>query len=128
MVGAMSTAKPARLSQRLGTLTRRVTRESQSERAQTRLEDFVIITGDLTFLVHAELAPLEYSDAWNLIDRLEVPAFLAPGNHDLYSFDDIVGDSTRFVEGALVIGVEHSMMVNEDVQRSRDANATFGAR
>jgi UPF0042 nucleotide-binding protein len=45
MVGAMSTAKPARLSQRLGTLTRRVARESQPEQGRTRLEDFVIITG-----------------------------------------------------------------------------------
>jgi UPF0042 nucleotide-binding protein len=45
MVVAMSTAKPARLSQRLGTLTRRVTREGQSDRESSRLEDFVVITG-----------------------------------------------------------------------------------
>ncbi|HZO37490.1 MAG TPA: RNase adapter RapZ [Solirubrobacteraceae bacterium] len=41
----MSTAKPARLSQRLGTLTRRVAREGGSERNSSRLEDFIVITG-----------------------------------------------------------------------------------
>jgi 3',5'-cyclic AMP phosphodiesterase CpdA len=53
--------------------------------------DFVLVTGDLTFENHSTILPYEYEDAWRLLDRLEVPAFVAPGNHDLYSNDDIVG-------------------------------------
>jgi UPF0042 nucleotide-binding protein len=41
----MSATKPARLSQRLGNLTRRSHRDSGASEAVSRLEDFVIITG-----------------------------------------------------------------------------------
>lgn len=54
--------------------------------------DVVLVAGDLTFAVHPRAAPYEYEDAWRLFDRLEVPSFFAPGNHDLYAFDDYVDD------------------------------------
>jgi UPF0042 nucleotide-binding protein len=41
----MSTTKPARLSQRLGSLTRRHARDEEADAASSRLQDFVIITG-----------------------------------------------------------------------------------
>ena len=53
--------------------------------------DFVLVAGDLTFGVHPRALPYEYEDAWAILDELEVPAFLAPGNHDLYAFDDAAG-------------------------------------
>jgi hypothetical protein len=61
--------------------------------------DFVLVTGDLTFLLHARALPYEYEDAWRLLDRLEVPAFLTPGNHDLYAIDDYLGDTEPIVDG-----------------------------
>lgn len=54
--------------------------------------DFVLVAGDLTFGVHPRAAPYEYADAWRLFDRLEVPSFFSPGNHDLYAFDDYLDD------------------------------------
>ncbi|MDP9141033.1 MAG: metallophosphoesterase [Pseudomonadota bacterium] len=61
--------------------------------------DFVLVTGDLTFLLHPSLLPYEYEDAWRLLDRLEVPAFVASGNHDLYAIDDYLGDTPPLVDG-----------------------------
>ncbi len=61
--------------------------------------DFVLVTGDLTFLLHPQLLPYEYEDAWRLLDRLEVPAFVASGNHDLYAIDDYLGDTPPLVDG-----------------------------
>ncbi len=61
--------------------------------------DFVIITGDLTFAVHPQGVPYEYDDAWKLLDKLEVPAFLSPGNHDLYALDDYSGQDLSEVDG-----------------------------
>jgi len=61
--------------------------------------DFVLVTGDLTSLVHPAALPFEYEDAWRLLDRLEVPAYVAPGNHDLYAIDDYVDDSQTLVDG-----------------------------
>ncbi len=61
--------------------------------------DFVIVTGDLTFLVHPSVLPYEYEDAWRLLDRLEVPAFVASGNHDLYAIDDYLGDTPPLIDG-----------------------------
>ena len=56
--------------------------------------DFVLVTGDLTFLAYPQALPYEYEDIWNLLDRIEVPVFVSPGNHDLYIVDDYVGGST----------------------------------
>lgn len=61
--------------------------------------DFVLITGDLTFAVHPTTLPYEYEDAWRLLDRLEVPAFLTPGNHDLYAVDDYAPGDLSIVDG-----------------------------
>lgn len=49
--------------------------------------DIVLMAGDLTFALHARVMPYEYEDAYRILDRLEVPSFANPGNHDLYSFD-----------------------------------------
>lgn len=61
--------------------------------------DFVLVAGDLTFGVHPRAAPYEYEDAWRLFDRLEVPSFFSPGNHDLYAFDDYSGDDVHAMDG-----------------------------
>jgi hypothetical protein len=49
--------------------------------------DFVLITGDLTFLLYPRPANIEYEDAYRILSRLRVPAFVSPGNHDLYDLD-----------------------------------------
>lgn len=61
--------------------------------------DFVIVTGDLTFLLHSSAVPYEYEDAWRLLDRLEVPAFVSSGNHDLYALDDYLGADQTVADG-----------------------------
>lgn len=55
--------------------------------------DFVLITGDLTFAVHPRAMPYEYEDAWRILDRLEVPSFATPGNHDLYDLDYVQAET-----------------------------------
>lgn len=49
--------------------------------------DFVLVTGDLTFAVYPRAANYEYEEAFSILSTLQVPAFLNPGNHDLYNFD-----------------------------------------
>lgn len=61
--------------------------------------DLVLVAGDLTFGIHPRAAPYEYEDAWRLFDRLEVPSFVSPGNHDLYAFDDYVNDDVHAMDG-----------------------------
>lgn len=61
--------------------------------------DFVLVAGDLTFGVHPRALPYEYEDAWRIFDRLEVPSFFSPGNHDLYAFDDYAGTGPHAVDG-----------------------------
>lgn len=55
--------------------------------------DAVLLTGDLTFAVHPRAMPYEYEDAWRILDRLEVPSFAAPGNHDLYELDYVQAET-----------------------------------
>lgn len=61
--------------------------------------DFVLVTGDLTFLAYPQALPYEYEDIWNLLDRLQVPVFVSPGNHDLYVMDDYAGGTTALWDG-----------------------------
>lgn len=49
--------------------------------------DLVLIAGDVTFAAHPSAYPYEYAEAYRVLDRLEVPSFAAPGNHDLYALD-----------------------------------------
>jgi 3',5'-cyclic AMP phosphodiesterase CpdA len=49
--------------------------------------DFVLVAGDLTFAVYPRPANTEYEDAYRILSRLRVPAFVTPGNHDLYDLD-----------------------------------------
>lgn len=49
--------------------------------------DFVLVAGDLTFALYPRPANVEYEDAFRILSRLEVPAYMNPGNHDLYDFD-----------------------------------------
>lgn len=49
--------------------------------------DFVLITGDLNFGVYPEAVNAEYEESYRLVNTIEVPTFLTPGNHDLYHFD-----------------------------------------
>ncbi|MGH2734698.1 MAG: metallophosphoesterase family protein, partial [Actinomycetota bacterium] len=49
--------------------------------------DFVLVAGDLTFAVYPRPANVEYEDAYRILSRLRVPAYMTPGNHDLYDLD-----------------------------------------
>jgi len=49
--------------------------------------DFVLVAGDLTFAIYPRPFNVEYEDAYRILSRLKVPAYLSPGNHDLYDFD-----------------------------------------
>jgi len=49
--------------------------------------DFVLVAGDLTFLLYPRPINLEYEDAYRILSRLRVPTYLSPGNHDLYDLD-----------------------------------------
>jgi hypothetical protein len=49
--------------------------------------DFVLVAGDLTFGIYPRPANYEYEDAYRILSRLRVPAYMSPGNHDLYNFD-----------------------------------------
>jgi hypothetical protein len=62
--------------------------------------DLVLVAGDLTFIAHPTTAPLEYADAYEILDRLEVPSFVTPGNHDLYALDDYTEiDQLELIDG-----------------------------
>jgi 3',5'-cyclic AMP phosphodiesterase CpdA len=60
--------------------------------------DLVLMSGDLTFAVHPRAMPYEYEDAWRILDRLEVPSFAAPGNHDLYDLDYLRAETGLYDE------------------------------
>ncbi|HEX9712554.1 MAG TPA: metallophosphoesterase [Actinomycetota bacterium] len=49
--------------------------------------DFVLVAGDLTFAIYPRPFNVEYEDAYRILSRLKVPAYMSPGNHDLYDFD-----------------------------------------
>lgn len=49
--------------------------------------DFVLVAGDLNFGIYPEAINYEYEESYRLINTIEVPTFLSPGNHDLYHFD-----------------------------------------
>lgn len=53
--------------------------------------DLILVTGDLTFGVHPRALPYEYEDAYSIINKLQAPTFVTPGNHDLYTFEPVDG-------------------------------------
>lgn len=50
--------------------------------------DLVLVPGDLTFGLYPRALPYEYEDAYTLVNEVEAPTFLVPGNHDLYAVHD----------------------------------------
>lgn len=50
--------------------------------------DIVLVAGDLTFGLYPRPLTHEYEDAYTLINKIEAPTFLTPGNHDLYTFHE----------------------------------------
>nr|WP_241680279.1 metallophosphoesterase [Metabacillus mangrovi] len=61
--------------------------------------DFVVITGDLMF---GQLNPLEYvyeyKETYEVLQKLNVPVFLVPGNHDYYAQDATLTDGAKYWE------------------------------
>ncbi|UTE77673.1 metallophosphoesterase [Rossellomorea sp. KS-H15a] len=61
--------------------------------------DFVVITGDLMF---GQLNPLEYiyeyEETYKMLQKLNVPVYIVPGNHDYYAQDATLTDGAKYWE------------------------------
>ncbi|TKD70837.1 metallophosphoesterase family protein [Pseudalkalibacillus hwajinpoensis] len=61
--------------------------------------DFVVVTGDLMF---GQLNPLEYiyeyEETYRVLQKLDVPVYLVPGNHDYYAQDATLTDGAKYWE------------------------------
>ncbi len=61
--------------------------------------DFVLVAGDLAFAIYPRPFNVEYEDAFRILSRLQVPAYMSPGNHDLYDFDYDDADRPHATDG-----------------------------
>ncbi|KZZ85352.1 metallophosphoesterase family protein [Bacillus sp. SJS] len=61
--------------------------------------DFVVVTGDLMF---GQLNPLEYiyeyEETYKVLQQLNVPVYIVPGNHDYYAQDATLTDGAKYWE------------------------------
>ncbi|MGF3105571.1 metallophosphoesterase family protein [Rossellomorea sp. DUT-2] len=61
--------------------------------------DFVVVTGDLMF---GQLNPLEYiyeyEETYKMLQKLNVPVYIVPGNHDYYAQDATLTDGAKYWE------------------------------
>ncbi|MCA1055006.1 metallophosphoesterase [Rossellomorea aquimaris] len=61
--------------------------------------DFVVITGDLMF---GQLNPqeyiYEYEETYKMLQKLNVPVYIVPGNHDYYAQDFTLADGAKYWE------------------------------
>ncbi|WP_433746946.1 metallophosphoesterase family protein [Falsibacillus pallidus] len=61
--------------------------------------DFVVLTGDLMF---GQMNPLEYiyeyEEAYKVLQKLNVPVYIVPGNHDYYAQDATLSDGAKYWE------------------------------
>ncbi|MCA0986980.1 metallophosphoesterase family protein [Guptibacillus algicola] len=61
--------------------------------------DFVVVTGDL---MYGQMNPqeyiYEYEETYRMLQQLEVPVYLVPGNHDYYAQDATLADGAKYWE------------------------------
>lgn len=61
--------------------------------------DFVVVTGDL---MYGQMNPqeyiYEYEETYKVLQKLEVPVYLVPGNHDIYAQDATLSDGAKYWE------------------------------
>lgn len=61
--------------------------------------DFVVVTGDL---MYGQMNPLEYiyeyEETYKMLQKLNVPVYLVPGNHDYYAQDATLTDGAKYWE------------------------------
>ncbi|WP_349409444.1 metallophosphoesterase family protein [Pseudalkalibacillus sp. SCS-8] len=61
--------------------------------------DFVVVTGDL---MYGQMNPqeyiYEYEETYRMLQKLDVPVYLVPGNHDYYAQDATLADGAKYWE------------------------------
>lgn len=61
--------------------------------------DFVVVTGDL---MYGQMNPqeyiYEYEETYKMLQKLNVPVYLVPGNHDYYAQDATLADGAKYWE------------------------------
>ncbi|MCF6139273.1 metallophosphoesterase family protein [Pseudalkalibacillus berkeleyi] len=61
--------------------------------------DFVVVTGDL---MYGQMNPqeyiYEYDETYEMLQKLDVPVYLVPGNHDYYAQDATLADGAKYWE------------------------------
>ncbi|WP_064092043.1 metallophosphoesterase family protein [Rossellomorea aquimaris] len=61
--------------------------------------DFVVVTGDL---MYGQMNPqeyiYEYEETYKMLQKLNVPVYIVPGNHDYYAQDATLADGAKYWE------------------------------
>lgn len=61
--------------------------------------DFVVVTGDLMFgQINPQEYIYEYEETYKMLQQLNVPVYLVPGNHDYYAQDATLADGAKYWE------------------------------
>ncbi|PLR84892.1 metallophosphoesterase family protein [Bacillus sp. V33-4] len=61
--------------------------------------DFVVVTGDLMFgQMNPQEYIYEYEETYKFLQKLNVPVYLVPGNHDYYAQDATLADGAKYWE------------------------------
>lgn len=61
--------------------------------------DFVVLTGDLMFgQMNPQEYIYEYEEAYKMLQKLNVPVYVVPGNHDMYAQDGTLADGAKYWE------------------------------
>ncbi|WP_226654834.1 metallophosphoesterase family protein [Pseudalkalibacillus hwajinpoensis] len=61
--------------------------------------DFVVVTGDLMFgQMNPQEYIYEYEETYRMLQKLDVPVYLVPGNHDYYAQDATLTDGAKYWE------------------------------
>jgi 3',5'-cyclic AMP phosphodiesterase CpdA len=61
--------------------------------------DFVVLTGDLMFgQMNPQEYIYEYEEVYKVLQQLNVPVYLVPGNHDYYAQDATLADGAKYWE------------------------------
>lgn len=61
--------------------------------------DFVVLTGDLMFgQMNPQEYIYEYEEAYKMLQKLNVPVYIVPGNHDYYAQDATLADGAKYWE------------------------------
>ncbi|WP_158598346.1 metallophosphoesterase family protein [Falsibacillus albus] len=61
--------------------------------------DFVVLTGDLIFgQMNPQEYIYEYEEVYKVLQKLNVPVYIVPGNHDFYAQDATLADGAKYWE------------------------------